>query len=107
MKVLLILFFSVKKMDIFSSPSLRPRDRLLKIAPHIDLEPPRFIILVEEFNGRVKEFSCDLERTKDFSSFAVNCHVKLIDRGFKDVDVKIFSEFLSNFLKEGKCFLNA
>ena len=107
MKVLLTLFFSVKKMDIFSSPSLRPRDRLLKIAPHIDLEPPRFIILVEEFNGRVKKFSCDLERTKDFSSFAVNCHVKLIDRGFKDVDVKIFYEFLSNFLKEGKCFLNA
>ena len=81
----------LKKLDIFSSPPLCPRDRLPKIAPHIDLEPPRFIISVEEFNGRVKEFSCNLERIKDFPSFAVNCHVKLIDRGTKCDDVKIFS----------------
>ena len=63
-------------MDIFSSPPLCPRDMLPKIAPHIDLEPPRFIISVEEFNGRVKEFngrvkefSCDLERIKKRLSF--------------------------------------
>ena len=48
-------------MDIFSSPPLHPKDGLPKIASHIDLEPQRFIISVEELNGRVKEFSCDLE----------------------------------------------
>ena len=48
-------------MDIFSSPPLHSKDGLPKIASHIDLEPLRFIISVEEFNGRVKEFSCDLE----------------------------------------------
>ena len=70
--VLLILFFSVvKKMDLFSSPPLHPRDRLPKTAPYIDLEPRRFEISVEKFNGRVKEISCDLERIKNFSSFAV------------------------------------
>ena len=99
MKVVLILFSSVKKMDIFSSPPLHPRDRLPKIAPHIDLESRRFIISAEEFNGRVTEFSCDLERIKGFSSFAVNCHVKLLDRALKRGDVKIFSEFLSNFFE--------
>lgn len=82
-----------KNMDLFSS-SLHPRDRLPKTAPYIDLEPRRFAISVEEFNGRVKQISCDPERIKDFCSFALNCHVKIIERGLKLGNVKIFSESL-------------
>ena len=82
-----------KKIDLLSSPSLHLRDTLPKTVSYIDLEPRRFAIFVEEFNGRVKEISCNLERIKDFSSFSISCHVKLIECGSKQGDVRIFSKF--------------
>ena len=53
-----------------SSAPLNPRDRLPKMSPRINLKPGRFWLLVEEFNGGVREISCDLERIKSFSFFA-------------------------------------
>ena len=43
-------------MDIFSSPLLHPKDGLLKIASHIDLEPQRFIIQLKNLMVELKNF---------------------------------------------------
>ena len=55
---------------------------------------------MEEFNGRVNEISCDLQRIKDFSPFASNNYNIIIKRRLMCADVKIFAEFLSNFLEK-------
>lgn len=53
---------------------------------------------MEEFNGRVNQI-CDLQRIKDFSTFASNIY-NIIERRLMCADVKIFAEFLSNFLEK-------
>lgn len=55
---------------------------------------------MEEFNGRVNEISCDLQRIKDSSPFASNNYNIIIERRLMCADVKIFAEFLSNFLEK-------
>ena len=102
-----ILYFSFikkKKESSFASLTLHPKDRLPQIAPCINLEPGRFWISSEEFNGRIEEISRDLERIKAFSSFTISNYRKIRERRLMSGDVRIFSELLTNFL--GKEFVD-
>ena len=73
-----ILYSSfIKKMENrLASLTLHPRERLPQIAPRINLEPGRFFISVEEFNGRIEEISRDLGKVKAFSTFAIIIMIK-------------------------------
>lgn len=82
-----------------SSAPLNPRDRLSKMSPRINLKPGRFWLLVEEFNGGVREISCDLERIKSFSFFA-----KIIMAVLDNVDLCMVT--LTFLLKYFPFFLN-
>lgn len=84
----------------FSSAPLHPRDRLPKIPPTINLKPGRFWLLVEEFNGGVREISCDLERIKSFSFFTKNNYDSIRQCRLMHSDINIFTEMLSFFLEK-------
>ena len=94
-------YFSLSKNIVimgenFASQLLHLRDRLPQIAPRINLTTGRFWVSIEEFNGCVKQISCDIERIKSFCIFAINNHdrirqTRLIMHG----DIKLFIHFLS------------
>ena len=84
----------------FASLTLHPRNRLPQIAPRINLDPGRFWISIEEFNGKVQQISRDLERIKDFSSFTINNYRKIRERRLMSDHVRIFSELLTYFLEK-------
>ena len=85
----------------FASLTLHPRARLLQTAPL----PPALILSEEVLDfhrriyGRIEEIFHDLGRIKAFSSFTINSYTKIRQRRLID-DVKIFSEFLTNFLEK-------
>ena len=64
-----------------------PRSKISKEVPHIYLKISRFEISVVEFNGKIKEISCELERVRDFSSSAHDMHEKIIDGKIKHKDI--------------------
>ena len=71
---------------------------LPKMTPHINLELGRFFISVEEFHLRVQKISCETEKIKSFSTFAINNFKRVQHRRLVYGDMEVFVEFLSNFI---------
>ena len=78
---------------------IHPCDKLPQPAPEtLHFQQGRFLITKEEFNFTVETFSKNLERIKQFSKIAVAEHYKLFEKNLMYAVVRIFSEFMKQFL---------
>ena len=85
-------------------PLLHPRDRLPQPASYISLEIGRFFITRDEFEVKVNQIGHDLQKIMDFAVFVRANKHKLTDRSLICGDIKVFSDFLLQFV--AKEFIN-
>ena len=78
---------------------LHLRDRLLQPAPHVTSENSgRFFITRDEFNFKVNQIGDALEKIQEFVLFCRINNQKLIDTNYVCGDIKIFCDFLFQFV---------
>ena len=78
---------------------LHPRDRLPQPAPRVTLENSRRLFIIrDKFNLKVNQIGDDLEKIKEFALLCRVTNQKLIDKNYVCGDIKIFSDFLFQFV---------